>query len=263
MDYDVKRNNFDTFWLETDASGKGYTKFKHLPLKEKHGARESIKPALATAILDHHFHCETIKGALERLGFAKAARYFSTRLPKQENTRKGNFGEVIASEHLRQRHRYKFPVFKLRFMETPNMPMRGEDIVAFKIDEDNKITAICIGEVKTLERYNQNQVEKAHKRLVMAYHPYPVTLSLICTILHERGDHDLAEQIDVILETLGLRPFPRHNWLFIITGDRPRDPFGPIEEIDSVVENLRTVSLHLPRLSLFVNEIYENPDIRS
>jgi len=263
MDYDVNRDNFDAFWLEPGDSDKGYAKFQHLPVKEKEGVRKSVKVALIEAILDHHFHCETIKGALERLGFVKAAEFFSTRLPKEERTRKGNFGEVVASEHLRQRYGYKMPVFKLRFMDNPDMPMRGEDIVAFEIAEDNKITAICIGEAKTLERYNQNQVEKAHKRLVIAYHPYPVTLSLISNILHERGAHDLAEQIDVILETLGLRPFPRHNWLFVITGDQPRDPFGPIEEIDSVVENLRTVSFHLPRLSLFINEVFENPDIRS
>jgi len=259
----LNRGNFDAFWLETDGSGKGYAKFKHLPVKEKQGVRESIKQALIEAIVDHHFHRQRIKGALERLGFGESAKYFSRHLPKEDKIRKGNFGEVVASEHLRQRHGYKMPVFKLRYMDTPNMPMRGEDIVAFKITEDNKITAICIGEAKTLERYNRDQVEKAHKRLVIAYHPYPVTLSLISNILHERGDHDLAEQIDMILETLSLRPFPRHNWLFVITGDQPRDPFGPIEEIDRVVESLVTVSVHLSQLSSFINEIFENPSIRT
>lgn len=263
MDYDVNRDNFDALWLEPDNSGKGYTKFQHLPVKEKGGIRESVKPALIEAIFDHHFPRQRIKGALKRLGFVEAAKYFSSYLPRDDKTRKGNFGEVVASEHLRQRYRYKMPVFKLRFMDNPNMPMRGEDIIAFERAEDNKITAICFGETKTLERYNRYHVEKAYERLDIAYHPYPVTLSLICNILHERGDHGLAEQIDVILETLNLKPFPRHNWLFIITGNQPCDPFAPIEEIDNVVENLRTVSLHLPRLSLFINEIFKNPDIRS
>jgi len=263
MDYDVNRNNFDALWLEVDNSGKGYNKFQHLPVKEKGWIRESVKPALIEAILDHYIPCQRIKGALKRLGFVEAAKYFSSHLPRDDKTRKGNFGEVVASEHLCQRYGYNMPVFKLRFMDNPNMPMRGEDIVAFEIAGDNKITATCIGEVKTLERYNREKVEKAYKRLVIAYHPYPVTLSLISNILHERGDHDLAEQIDVILETLGLRSSPRHNWLFVITGDQPRDPFGPIEKIDGVIENLRTVSLHLPQLSLFINEIFENLDIRS
>lgn len=263
MDYDVNRDNFDALWLESDNSGKGYTKFQHLPVKEKEGIRESVKPAIIEAILNHHFHRKRIEGALEKLEFVEAAKHFRTFLPKKERIRKGNFGEVIASEHLRQRYGYEIPVFKLRYMDTPKMPMRGEDIVAFEIAENNKITTICIGEVKTLERYNRARVLEAHKRLIVAYHPYPTTLSLISNILYERGDNDLAEQIDVILEILSLKPFPRHNWLFVITGNQPRDPFGPIEEIDSVVENLRTVSFHLPRLSLFVNEIFENLDIWS
>ncbi len=259
----INRDNFDALWLESDNSGKGYTKFQHLPVKEKGSVREFVKPALVEAILDHHIHRQRIKGVLKRLGFVEAAKYFSSHLPRNDKTRKGNFGEVVASEHLRQRYGYKMPVFKLRFMDNPNVPMRGEDVVAFEIAENNKITAICIGEAKTLERYAQAKVKEAHERLVTAYHPHPVTLSLISNILHERGDHDLAAQIDMIIETLALKPFPRHNWLFVITGDKPRDPFSPIEKIDGVVENLRTVSLHLPQLSLFVKEIFENPYFRS
>lgn len=263
MDYDINRDNFDAFWLESGDSSKGYNKFKHLPVKEKKGARESVKLALSKAVLDHHFHRERIKGALERLGFPEAAEFFSTCLPKKGNTRKGNFGEVVASEHLRQRYGYKMPVFKLRFMDNPDMPMRGEDIVAFEVAEDNRITAICLGEAKTLGSYNRSKVEEAHKRLFIAYHPYPVTLSLISNILHERGDHDLANQVDNILEILVSKPFRQHNWIFIITGDQPSDPFGFIEKIDTVVKNLTTVSLYLPQLSSFINEIFENPDIRS
>lgn len=262
MKHGIKRDNFDATWLEPDGSIKKHSKFQHFAIKEREGIRGYIKPALIEAILDHHFHRKTISGALERLGYEKAAKYFGTRLPKESKTRKGNFGEVVASEHLCQRYGYTMPVFKLRFRDNPDMPMRGEDIVAFELGEGNKIAAICIGEAKTLEHYNRDQVKKAHDRLVIAYHPSPVTLSLISSILHEKGDHNLAEQIDMILETLSLGPFPRHNWLFIITGDKPREPYSPIEEMESVVENLKIVTLHLPGFSLFINEIFENPRIR-
>ena len=263
MNFGVNRDNFDSFWLEPYGYDKKYAKFKHFPVKEKDGARQNVKSALIHAVFDHHISSQAVEGALERLGFAEAAKYLCGRLPREQKTRKGNFGEVVACEHLSQRYGYKLPVFKLRFMDNPDMPMRGEDIVAFEITEDNKITAICIGEAKTLEDYDRRQVEKAHNRLFTAYHPYPISLLLISNILHERGDHDLAEQIDIILETLTLRSFPRHNWIFIITGNRPRDAFNPIEEMDTVVENLRTVNLHLPKLSSFIDEIFDNPVIGS
>jgi hypothetical protein len=262
MKYGIKRENFDATWLEPNGSTKKDSQFQHFPMKEREGIRGNIKPALTEAILEHHLHSRTISGALERLGYKKAAEYFGSLLPKGNKTRKGNFGEVVASEHLCQRYGYRMPVFKLRFRDNPDMPMRGEDIVAFELAEDSKIIAICIGEAKTLEHYNGDQVKNAHKRLVIAYHPYPITLSLISNILHERGDHDLAEQIDIILETLALRPVARHNWLFIITGDKPHEPLKPIEEMHNTVENLKIVTLHLPRLTLFINEIFDNPGIR-
>jgi hypothetical protein len=155
------------------------------------------------------------------------------------------------------------PVFKLRFMDNPNMPMRGEDIVAFEITEDKKIIAICIGETKTLETYSKSKVKQAYEQIIKAHHSQPTSLSLICNILYERGEDDLAKQIDEILETLASKPFPRHNWIFIITGNKPIDPFGSIEEMDTVVDNLRTVSLCLPQISLFVNDVFKIFSIRS
>jgi len=264
MHCDINRNNFDSIWLEADNSCKfHYTKFQNLPLREKRGVREQVKPALIDAILDHHIHSQRIKEKLKKLGFKKTAEYFGNFLPKNDKIRKGNFGEVVTSEHLCQRYNYKMPVFKLRFMDTPNMPMRGEDIVAFEIGEDNKIIAICLGETKTLETYSKDKVKKAHEQLVKANHFQPISLSLICNILYERGEDDLARQIDEILETLASKPFTRHNWIFIITGNKPDDPFGFIEEMDSVVEDLRTVSLCLPQISIFINDIFKIFSTRS
>ena len=263
MHGDVNRNNFDSIWLEIDSSCNNcYTKFQNLPLKEKKGIRDHIKPALTEAILDHHFPFQRIKGKLKKLGFIGAAKYFSNSMPN-DKIRKGNFGEVITSEHLCQRYKYKMPVFKLRFMDNPNMPMRGEDIVAFEIAKNKKIIAICIGETKTLEIYSKSKVKQAYEQIVKAHHSQPTSLSLICNILYERGEDDLAKQIDGILETLASKPFPRHNWIFIITGNKPIDPFGSIEEMDTVVDNLRTVSLCLPQISLFVDDVFKIFSIRS
>lgn len=257
MDLNITRDNFDEFWLASDTCEQNYTKFRFIPLKEKQGCRNLVKNALSKAILDHHLNPLTISRALERLGYAQAANYFSARLPKSKTTRKGNFGEVVASEHLRQRYHYDMPVFKLRYSENFDMPMRGEDIVAFEIDRNGKIITICIGEVKTNEDYQTAHVRKAHLRLVKTYHPSPVTLSLISEILRDRDNNDLAEQIDMIYENLVLENnFPRHNWIFIITGNQKIDPFRPLEEINGVVENLKAVHLYLPELSIFIDEIF-------
>jgi hypothetical protein len=62
--------------------------------------------------------------------------------------------------------------------------------------------------------------------------------------------------VDLILETLASRSFPRHNWIFVITGNPTSDPFGPLEEIDTLVEPLKVVSLYLPQLNQFIEEVF-------
>src|SRR5262249_55638349 len=118
--------------------------------------------------------------------------------------------------------------------------------------------ALCVGESKALQAFDAREVEDAHNRLKLAYRPHPVSLFLISHILHEKGDA-LAEQVDIVLETLGTKPVRRENWIFVITGNRPRDPFGEIEEADNVVENLSCVDLSLPGLSDLIQAVFDRP----
>ncbi len=150
------------------------------------------------------------------------------------------------------------PVFKLRYMDHPNMPMRGEDLVAFRLSDEGVIAGLCVGEAKTLRQFRPQEVRDAHIRLRQAYHPHPVSLLLISSILHTQGS-PLAEQIDTILETLALRPFPRDNWIFIITGNDPSDPFSAIEVADDVLENLTCVNLCLTELETIIQDAFDRP----
>ena len=162
------------------------------------------------------------------------------RLPVESRMRMGNCGEVLASEHLRQRHGYNMPVFKLRYMDNPQIAMRGEDLVAFRIGRGNVITALCVGESKAMQVFDSREVRDAHARLKTAYHPHPVSLMMISSILHNRSDK-LAEQVDIIIETLGTMPIRRENWIFLITGNTPQNPFAVVEADETVVENLTCV----------------------
>lgn len=254
----LNRTNFDGIWLTQLPQRTGYTRFLHRPVAERAEVRREIEDHLSEALLDHHVAPEAVSGALRRRGFRRAAEYLTSRLPADDRTRTGNFGEVLASEHLRQRYGYQMPVFKLRFMDNPRMPMRGEDLVAFRLDGRQRITALCVGESKALQEFDARQVEEAHERLKQAYRPHPVSLLLISNILHEKGD-SLADQVDAILETLGTRPVRRENWIFIFTGNRPRDPFSAVEQLPDVVENLSCVDLHLEGLADLITALFNRP----
>ncbi|MCI0622285.1 MAG: DUF1837 domain-containing protein, partial [Acidobacteria bacterium] len=242
----ITRENFDQYWFKQRAAGQGQTSYQSIGLEEIKNVRPKVELPLLEAIYDHHIHPDRLKGVLQRLGYEKAAAALIEQLPKNDQTRKGNFGEVVASEHLRQRYGLEMPVFKLRYSDNPAMPLRGEDIIAFELDRDSRIVTVCIGEAKVRTSHSAAEVRNAHKRLHTAYHPYPVALSLISSVLHDQGSHSLADQVDSLMDRSVSRP--RRNWIFLITEGSTDSPFSTLDE-GKVVENLSCVHLQLSDLT--------------
>lgn len=257
----MDRSDYDSNWLNPGAAVAGYTKFTHRPMAEVPNIRDQVKPHLGAAIVDHHTHRNRVAHLLAELGYAATAAEIAARLPGNDRTRKGNFGEVVASEHLLQRHAYRMPVFKLRFRDHPNLPMRGEDIVAFVTEADGTITRVCVGEAKTLVAFTAQTIKSAHERLEKTYRPTPETLHMIAEILYDRGEKELAREMDRILQRLAAKTIQQENWIFVITGDAPADPFGSLQSLQTVVPNLNCVNLFLPDLSQLVTDLFDHPHI--
>lgn len=257
---EITRENFDSHWLQPGREPtEANEKFDPVNFNEAEGIRYRVFPSLVAAVYDHHVHPARVSSKLRRLGYPRTAEALLESLPKSDRTRKGNFGEVVASEHLRQRHGLQMPVFKLRYADNPEMPQRGEDIVAFEIDVEHGIVSLCIGEAKVRITSDGAAVREAHERLSDAYHPYPVALSLIASVLHDQGAHDLADQVDELMEDLAGGNFPRTNWIFVITENQPRDAFKVLVEQEEVVENLRCIHIQLDDLGSFVTSLFESP----
>lgn len=251
------RDNFDAHWLEAGAPAV-HPNLRHLPMNEVEGSRARISNPLSRAIVDHHAHRQRVADRLQALGHEGASAYFLDELPRNDRTRKGNFGEVVASEHLIQRYGYTMPVFKLRYRDS-NLPMRGEDIVAFKIDDQQRITCVIIGEAKTIVTYSANTVRQAHERLKTAYHPRPMTLGMLAEILYAMDNAPLASQIDDIAVRLARDAFPRENWIFLFCQQCPADPFACLNDNDSTIPGLHCVNLSLADLTAFVNRLFDHP----
>lgn len=255
----LSRKTFDLHWLTNRRTSYRYSSLRHHPLKEISGSRDRIRDYLSQAILDHHMHRQRLADRISALGYEGVAEFVGTELPRDDKTRKGNFGEIVASEHLMQRHGYRMPVFKIRFRDSYKLPMRGEDIVAFQMDSENRISRVVIGEAKTLLRFRNSTLLDAHERLITAYRPRPMTLSMLAEILYDRGDVDLAGEIDRISDMLMKRRFPRSNWIFMITERRKRDTFRRLEEHDDVISDLNCASLALEDLTEFIHDLFDNP----
>ncbi|MCK4659367.1 MAG: DUF1837 domain-containing protein [Phycisphaerae bacterium] len=252
------RDTYDLHWL-TPGTPQPYTQLEHHPLSEIEGSREVIRDSLSRAIVDHHFHRRRIADRLAALGHTHVARFFREELPRNDRTRKGNFGEVVASEHVIQRYGYSMPVLKIRYRDSHNLPMRGEDIVAFELNAQQQIQRVIVGEAKAVVRYGRATVTQAHERLQKAYQPRPMTLSMIAEILYEVGNDQLEQQIDAVSDHLRSGHFPRDNWIFLINQRQPDDPFRCLEDDQDVVPNLHCANLSISALSEFVTDLFENP----
>jgi hypothetical protein len=109
----IDRDNFVASWLRSQLEPK-YTSFVCTVLTEIAGSRPQVESALTEAVFVHHNDPETFRQKLAHLGFPATAAALDRR-PRSVKTRLGNFGEVLASEFLRQIRGYRIPVYRLRY----------------------------------------------------------------------------------------------------------------------------------------------------
>jgi hypothetical protein len=253
----ISRENFDAHWVDTVAPPTASTRAFLRPLLERDAIRDQIRQPLADAVLEHHSHRQRIADRLTRLGHDHTASWIREELPREDRVRKGNFGEVVLSEHLCQRYRYVMPVLKLRYRDKHNLPMRGEDVVAFKMTS-SQIDAVVIGEAKTVCKFSRQTVLDAHERLSSAYNPRPMTLSMFAEILYEKEQAALAKQVDIVSDRLSEDSFPREYWIFLINEIQPPDPFACLDDLPAVVSPLYCVSLPLADFDAFINSVFNS-----
>jgi hypothetical protein len=254
---EIDKDNFIRQWLFEQSPFPNYTLFKHIPLYESDDARASIFKSLAETVFVHHNDPEEFRMNLVTLGYSEAAREIDRR-PHNPNVRKGNLGEILASEYLRQYAGYQFPVYRLR-KSIDDSPMPGEDILAFKFgNDDGSGRELLVGESKVRDRYAREVVEKAHEQLVnYDLRPRPKSFLLIVNILRDQGRHGEADQVLKFLDKFAPHQPTRSNLIFLVTGNNPRDPFGCIRELGNVIEKLTAINVYFINLDDFVNTLFD------
>jgi hypothetical protein len=251
------KNNFIHAWLKKQNPAPDYKAFQHLPLAEIDGARDIVLRPLAETVFTHHNDPEEFRENLKALGYSKAAEALDKR-PRTPNTRKGNFGEILASEFLNQSEGYQIPIYRLRYNPNPDSPMKGDDVLAFKFGEPNgKGREIVVVEAKVRSQFSSKAVEDAYKKLENGHRPRPTSITFVVTILHKENRGREAKQVLGFLKTLAPHQPIRRNLLFLVTGNCPSDPFSWIHQRKNVMKNLITVNLSISNLDDFVKKLFD------
>lgn len=143
------------------------------------------------------------------LGAPDVAAHIRSRvLPHDGKVRIGEFGETVATALFRLTYRYSVPILKLRFKSAPNDPMKGTDLLAFRLQATPPIVAVPEVKTHTQKRKRLNLGKDAEYSLSIALQRLDESINFVVRMLNERGQTALAVRIGKVM--LGTRTVERH-----------------------------------------------------
>lgn len=143
------------------------------------------------------------------LGAPQVAAHIRSRvLPTENKVRIGEFGEAVATALFRLSYRYSVPILKLRFKDSPNDPMKGSDLLAFRLRATPPVVAAPEVKTHTQTRRRLELGEKAEYSLSIALDRLDESINFVVRMLTMGGHTALAVRIGQIM--LGTRVVERH-----------------------------------------------------
>ena len=244
-------------WLENHDTK---LKNKHLWLfTEKQLGRVKIQDRLAEAIRSHYLNTERIAKYIKELKFKRVAKRIEKKLPKNENVRKGDLGEILAMVLVEEKLDMEVPIKRLRFKDGRDVPIRGDDIIGVKRDEQDNLLTLLKGEAKSGVSIDRGVVRAARTQLnsndgKCSDH----TLYTIVDLLDHKGspaDEQLSEKIDAsISEEIQVRT---DHLLFTLSGN---EPYKSLQNDFNKVDNERKHFIANVRVhdhESFIQEMFE------
>lgn len=204
---------FDWLTSENDESRDNpHRKLSEIKLNDE------IIAQIAEWIKEHHISnkqtelSEKKKNILKKYGldeFVKSQKYF----PDNDNTKKGNLGEIILCEYIEETTGYELLVYRLRYNPNVSQSMKGDDILLFNQDDLKK--AIILGEAKYRIPANKSTIEEILSSFG-GEPKLPLSLTFISNILRDNGNIDFADDIEEIQMEMRKGNIPIINTGFVM-----------------------------------------------
>jgi hypothetical protein len=139
-------------------------KTKHLlACTDEH--RPDFQGYLGHHIRESYLSPERMQEILEENGLARLVAQVRRKFPRKQETKIGEFGEIVSRVILEDIFRLQVPVIKIRYKTHRDIPVHGMDIVAFWFSDDDRDDVLYLIEVKTATsnsycRSSQNKIRK-------------------------------------------------------------------------------------------------------
>ena len=188
--------------------------FKALELKDENF--ETLKNILVSEFSETYLSKSSFERTMKSLGQQAAYSKLKSKFPQGKKLRSGDVGEVISRTYIEKHLDYVVPIKKLQWRDHREMAMRGDDVIAIKIDGDD--IRFIKGEAKSVQSLNNKTLAEARKELDQHDgKPSPHSLDFIIERLHDIGNEELAEKLEVHKHHKRIRKQDVKHLLFVFT----------------------------------------------
>jgi hypothetical protein len=177
---------------------------------------------VAGIIPNHYASPSRVADILTRLGKPAAAAYLATKLPTSARSRSGDTGEILASSWVGEFTEFNVAIQKLRWKDSREMAMRGDDILGVCLDRIVGIRFLK-GEVKSRATLAKTTVTEAREALLANdERPTPHALAFVSDRLNEGGETALSSLIDKYQLTARIETKQLSHLMFMFAGNSAR-----------------------------------------
>ena len=235
---------------------------KHRALDEIDGIRDKALDQMAQWIVNYHLtdvqhrDLEKKRAILDRNELSCYVDKLNI-LPVNDNTRKGNLGEITLIEYLKESRGFDPLVHKLHYNPNFNQSMKGDDCLLF--NRENLESEVIYRECKYRSKPSKNVITDIVDNL-QGWKQLPVSITFVANCLDQKGEKELADHlIEIHIKIIDGR-IPLTNVGFLISTKSST----PNQDTKKTIENhLSTTNPRLVMISLgvdnpqqIVNEAY-------
>ena len=239
-------------WLNsTDLPASGNK--KHRKTEEKGGTRDAATNALAQWIVDYHVHNHSKKVIARKRAILEKHElddYIDKMklLPKAENIKKGNLGEIVLIEYLKASRGFEPIVHKLQYNTNADSSMKGDDVLMFNTKD--LFSEVIYGECKFRSTPSKKVVDDIVKNQEGAKR-LPASLEFVANVLDDKSDTELADSITELHLKIEEGTIPVTNVGFIIS--TKSDVREGLDTTKQVEKHLKTTNPRLVMISLGID----------
>lgn len=186
----------------------------------------------------------------------EAAKY----LPIDDKTRKGDLGEILLSKYLEEVTGFtSFGIYRLVYGTNIDKSMFGDDVLLFHPSNIND--SVIYGESKVRGEPSNQVIDEIVNNL-QGMRKFPVSITFITKRLIERGDCDLAQEINKMQVQMAQNKVPVRNIGFLMS-KRDAEHAGQdtlskvVSHLNYTNPNLAFIALGIDDVQQFVDEAYQ------